>query len=256
MSQFKIHFRSVPMSVDPPEILITFMNMMKEDQTKKFLKTAEILQQNPTEGIDYVTPITRFCESGLWVDDLRRKSQVSKGRPFVTLNHLDPWFNNMLFNYGSNTKECPDQVLLLDFQLSGITSPGNDLVYFLLTSTTPEFRAKHLDSVLKGYFETLHRVIRESGIDDLSYSMSEFLDDYQLALNTGPMLIMFALPMMMNLDPEDAVDFGGVDLEDENIKKEFEKLNGANYEEILMKHPFLLNRIRGVCDDIIRAKII
>ena len=241
------------MGVNPPEILVTIINMMKEDQKQKFLKMAEILQQNPTEGINYLTPITKFVESGLWVDDLQRKSQISEGRPFITVNHLDPWFNNMLFNYCSSTKECPEQVLLLDFQLSGVTSPGNDLVYFLLTSTTPEFRAEHLDSVLKGYFENLHRVVSESGIINFSYSMSQFLDDYHLALNNGPMLII-GLPMMMNLDPEDAVNFSGV--EDENIKKEFEKLSGANYERILMKHPFLLDRIRGICDDIIRAKII
>jgi len=242
--------------MNPPEILKNFMNMMKEEQKKKFLKTAEILQQNPTDGIDYVTPITKFVEGNLWVDDFRRKAHSSEGRPFLTLCHLDPWFNNMLFNYGSNTKECPEQVLLLDFQLSGITNPGNDLAYFLLTSTTPEFRAEHLDSVLKGYFETLHRVIRESGIDDFSYSFTELLDDYQVSLNAGPMLVLFALPMMLNLDPEDAIDFGGVDLEDESMKKEFEKLNNANYEDLLMKHPFLLNRIRGVCDEIIKAKII
>ncbi len=43
-------------------------------------------------------------------------------------------------------------------------------------------------------------------------------------------------------DPEDAVDIGGMDLSDENSKKGFEKLNSANYEELLKTHPYLKNR--------------
>jgi hypothetical protein len=86
--------------------------------------------------------------------------------------------------------------------------------------------------------------------------MSDLLADYELGLNVGPMLIMFALPMMLNLDPEDAVDFGGVDISDDSVKKEFEKLNTASYEEVLKNHPYLKTRIKGVCDDVIKAKII
>jgi hypothetical protein len=36
--------------------------------------------------------------------------------PFSTINHLDPWFNNMLFKYNGKTDE-PADVLLLDFQV-------------------------------------------------------------------------------------------------------------------------------------------
>jgi hypothetical protein len=51
-----------------------------------------------------------------------------EGRPFQTLCHLDPWFNNMLFHYGESDSGNPDKVLMLDFQLSAFTNPGNDLV--------------------------------------------------------------------------------------------------------------------------------
>ena len=70
------------------------------------------------------------------------------------------------------------------------------------------------------------------------------------------MLIMFALPMMLNFDPEDAVDFGGMDFTHEDARKKFEKLNSENFEDSLKKNPDLKNRVKGVVDDMINAKII
>jgi hypothetical protein len=96
------------------------------------------------------------------------------------VHKIDPRFNNMLFNFETATSTQPKKVLLLDFQLSAFTHPGNDLAYFLLTSTTPEFRADHLDSVFKGYFETLHGVVKEAGIGDFSYTMEQLQEDYKV----------------------------------------------------------------------------
>ena len=181
----------------------TFMKMMKPDLQKKFIRISEILQEEyPDNGIDYVKHAKSFIESNIWIDDLRARSQLVPDRPFTTLCHLDPWFNNMLFNYaGNGHAEITEKVLLLDFQLSADTNPGNDLTYFLLTSTTPAFRVQHLDSVLHHYHETLLRIVKESGVIDFSYPFPELMIDYELGLNTGPMLILFALPMMLNLGP-------------------------------------------------------
>jgi hypothetical protein len=46
----------------------------------------------------------------------------------------------------------------------------------------PEFRAEHLDTVLRHYHETLLRVVKESGTAALSYSYSELLADYRLCM--------------------------------------------------------------------------
>ena len=245
------------MAVDPPAIMAKFMAMMKDDQKKKFLRVAEILkEENPDSGFDYVKHVLAFFEKNIWVEDLRKKSQLTEGRPFTTICHLDPWFNNMLFHYGDNgDPHKPAKVLLLDFQLSAYTIPANDLTYFLLCSTTPAFRKEHLDSVLQHYHETLVRVVKDSGQSDFSYSFPELISDYELCLNIGPMLIMFALPMMLNIDPEDAVDFGGIDLLDEGSKVQLEKLNSANFEELIQRHPYLKDRVKGVFDDIIQANV-
>ena len=70
------------------------------------------------------------------------------------------------------------------------------------------------------------------------------------------MLIMFALPMMLNFDPDDTVDFWGMDLSNKDANKQFEKLNSENFEVIMRKNPDLRSRVKGVVDDIINANII
>ena len=136
---------SVTLFQDLPPIVTTIMEMMKEEQKEKFIRIAEILAED-SNGIDYIGRVKAFVNSGLWMDDLRKKAQQVSGKTFCTLNHLDPWFNNMLFNYGENSSKVPEKVVLLDLQVSGYTSPGNDLAYFMLTSTTPEFRHENLVS--------------------------------------------------------------------------------------------------------------
>jgi hypothetical protein len=47
-------------------------------------------EENPDNGIDYVKHIKAFVDSGLWVSELRRISQLAEGRPFETICHLGP----------------------------------------------------------------------------------------------------------------------------------------------------------------------
>ena len=136
---------SVPMSQSLPPDVAKLFKMMKDEQRGKLIRIAEILAEDSNE-IDYVGRFQAFVDSGLWIDELRKRAEQSDGKSFCTLTHLDPWFNNMLFHYGVKGSNEPEKVVLLDFQLAGYTSPGNDLAYFLLTSTTSELRREHLVS--------------------------------------------------------------------------------------------------------------
>ncbi len=59
-------------------------------QMAKFLRLAEILEEENPET-DYVARVKSFLASGAWIHELRSKANSSKGRPFNTLCHLDPW---------------------------------------------------------------------------------------------------------------------------------------------------------------------
>ncbi len=77
----------------------------------------------------------------------------------------------------------PSEVLMLDFGTSCYLHPGFDLSLFFLTSTTPELRRSHLDSLLRRYHSTLLRVVGEcsAGEEDLKdyYKFEDLMDDYR-----------------------------------------------------------------------------
>ena len=56
----------------------------------------------------------------------------------------------------------PSEVLMLDFQSTAYCNIGNDLSLLMLSSTTKEFRDKHLDDALKSYHKKLMEVIQKS----------------------------------------------------------------------------------------------
>ncbi len=72
---------------------------------------------------------------------------------------------------------------MLDFGTSCYLHPGFDLSLFFLTSTTPELRRGHLDSLLRRYHSTLLRVVGEcsGGEEDLKdyYKYEDLMDDYR-----------------------------------------------------------------------------
>ena len=56
------------------------------------------------------------------------------------------------------------RVKLLDFQNMVIGHPARDLWYLLQIGTDPDFRSKHLDTVLEEYFAVLSSYLEASGV--------------------------------------------------------------------------------------------
>lgn len=185
--------------------------------------------------------------------EMRAKAQQPRGK-FVTLTHLDPWFNNMLFQH--DDKSQPTDVLLLDFQLVGIAHPGNDLVYFLVTSTTPEVRKDHLEDILSLYHKTLHEELEKVSHLGIDYTLEDIKEDYKFGLNLTPSLIVMAMPLMLAADGEDTMDIGGLDFTDTNKVKEMGKDSNHKFEQVLANNVELRNRIKGALDEFIDAEII
>jgi len=203
------------------------------------------------EGVQKLKVI--FASLGTLVMEMRGKAQHPRGK-FITLNHLDPWFNNMLFRHDEENN--PTDVLLLDFQLVGISHPGNDLVYFLLTSTTPELRRKHFEEILSLYHDTLHQELEKVGQVGVDYTLDDIKEDYRIALFLTPSLMAMALPLMLLGDGEDAIDIGGIDFTDAEKIKEIGKDSSDNFEKVLARNKDLKDRLKGALDEFIKAELI
>jgi len=138
-----------------------------------------------------------------------------------TICHGDPWFNNMMFKYRDDKKL--DDIIFIDFQLSGYTSPALDLVYFLAASTTGELRAKYLSHILTLYHTIFVNTAQRFGVQ-VDFSYEDLLDDFSKARLHGLNFAVGALPSILAEKNEDIVDMddwaGAMNIEDEEIRNQ------------------------------------
>ncbi|XP_052837410.1 uncharacterized protein LOC128253218 [Drosophila gunungcola] len=85
------------------------------------------------------------------------RSQAPQDNEVKVLNHGDLWVNNMLFKY--DTAHRPQDLILIDFQLSVWGSPGIDLNYFFYTSLTLDVLRHRRPQLLRCYHARLAKTL-------------------------------------------------------------------------------------------------
>jgi len=85
------------------------------------------------------------------------RSQAPQEKEVKVLNHGDLWVNNMLFKYDGAQR--PQDLILIDFQLSVWGSPGIDLNYFFYTSLTLEVLRHRRTQLLRTYHARLAKTL-------------------------------------------------------------------------------------------------
>ncbi len=93
------------------------------------------------------------------------------GSRLATVTHGDFWSNNMMFRDGE-----PAEVKLLDFQMSLLAHPANDIAYFLYVNTDRAFREANLDKCLRWYYDAFSKYF--TGIMD-DYGFQDFEEEFQ-----------------------------------------------------------------------------
>ncbi|XP_037953861.1 uncharacterized protein LOC119684003 [Teleopsis dalmanni] len=83
---------------------------------------------------------------------------------FRVFNLADIWVDNLMFHINNETKE-PDDVVMLDYQLSYYGSPATDLNYFLFGSVNENVRKVHFKFIIREY----HRILKET-LEKLNYT--------------------------------------------------------------------------------------
>ncbi|KAH8294588.1 hypothetical protein KR018_000015, partial [Drosophila ironensis] len=72
---------------------------------------------------------------------------------FCVLNHGDAWCNNFMFQYDEAGKL--KETYFVDLQMSRYSSPAQDLLYFILSSTQIEIKIAKFDQLVRFYHEKL-----------------------------------------------------------------------------------------------------
>ncbi|XP_056634081.1 uncharacterized protein LOC130443460 [Diorhabda sublineata] len=149
----------------------------------------------------------------------------------LVVSHGDCWCNNFLFKY--EVSDVPSSLRIIDWQLSSVTTPAYDIVYFLLTNSS-EAVLKNYKKYLQLYYEALSSRLREFGCD---VNQIFSYDDMEKHLHTFMAFGVYTSIMILKLvnsEPEEAPDFSNVE-NDGNFmdKMEYEMKNSAGYADRL-----------------------
>lgn len=242
---------AIPVSHRKSDFMKKFVEARREEDSARMVFQLSLLETDTSPK--YSQRLDSLFKKGKYLDIIRRDMQMAK-EPFSTICHLDPWFNNMLFKYADEEATKLEQGLLLDLQLIGYCHPGNDLAHFIMTSTTKEFRQQHLQQMLKVYHDTLTNVVLKSGEKFDFYTLEDVKEDFKAGLSIGVTFCIMALPMVLGA-PEDSVDFGGVDFDDEEAVKAFTKVHENKFIDSIKKNKNVQVRLRGIFDEMIEAGI-
>lgn len=82
--------------------------------------------------------------------------------PFASICHMDFWVNNMMFAYDASGN--PARVKMVDFQLTEISSPIHDLLFFIYSSANSAALTK-TDDLLREYHAEVVRYVQLHGED-------------------------------------------------------------------------------------------
>ena len=115
------------------------------------------------------------------------------------------------------TDKGDDEVRMFDLQFPRVARPTIDLVYFLYTSTSVEFRQKHLKEMLLYYHECLMKELqglmgyKNSGAHHHIYSFDELQKDFDNCYPFGFVMAVFhAKVNLRNIAMSISSDLNGI----------------------------------------------
>ncbi|XP_058983196.1 uncharacterized protein LOC131800389 [Musca domestica] len=114
--------------------------------------------------------------------------------PLSVICHGDCWINNIM--YKTENAGIAD-ARLLDWQIMRYASPIIDLMYFLMSSTTKEFRAQYFYEMLDIYHESACEHLKRLGSKPENiFSKKAFQKEFKAKGAIGLLLAMIVLPIL------------------------------------------------------------
>ncbi|KAK7794870.1 hypothetical protein R5R35_013587 [Gryllus longicercus] len=116
---------------------------------------------------------------------LKQLSLLSRSEKFRNVVcHGDLWASNILFRYGHDKR--PESVRLIDYQILRYAPPATDIVVFLFTTTNREFRKRHVNNLLKVYYEEFSWELQNNGLSaNELLSFEELQRSFEFYLGAG-----------------------------------------------------------------------
>nr|CAI5839298.1 unnamed protein product [Callosobruchus analis] len=192
----------------------------------------------------------------LHMDRLTREVKVAYDRIFEitnksekirnVLNHGDMWGGNIMYKEGTTNEVA--SAYLIDFQLIRYCPPSVDLMFLLYANTDRATRVKHLEGLLKLYYQELGNVLSSYDIDLGNIFTFDRLMESCKEVEPSVICISMMYGSFL-LMPEEQRK--GIQNDKERGKKFAKVDKGPELEEAWDYEPFKV-RMEGLVEDIIR----
>lgn len=219
----RYHALSFALRDQRPEIFAEFrkrrptfmLKMLDNDMSKGFWsqKYEEASKTLAPEEKEFADKIVLLGKT--YVERMRECCEEDAAEPFGVMNHGDCWNNNMMYRYGVDKKK-PNEMCLIDWQITQWCSPAMDLSHYIFSSTEKELRDEHYDDLLRVYYESLSVLLRRLGSDsEKLFKFSDLQDQLRkfgrYGLIMSPMVIMISMAK-----PEDIPDMDQIAEDQQN----------------------------------------
>ncbi|CAG9853778.1 unnamed protein product [Phyllotreta striolata] len=230
----KFHAISMAMKYTKPDLFEAVVSKVSKyvfdspDMQKDVFETIATTQMSgaykAVEGEPEMTEILNFVKEKLVEEVVTRDSSKDEYR--LTLIHGDCWCNNFMFKYDNEANtEAPNNVKIIDWQLSHVSSPAYDFCYFFLANS-PKDILDDYKSYMKIYYEALAGHLREFNCDpDDIFSFARFERHVEKFMIHG-FFISFIVMKVMLWDPSEVPDMSK--LKEEDFMKSFQADNTLN----------------------------
>lgn len=153
----RFHASSVALLAENPSIAKDFTNPMRGDGAA--WENSWIVS-GVQKAITIFKEMPGYEEYGYILERFERQAMEAVAGASDTIQdgfnvilHGDFWTNNMMFKYNEDGK--PVDIRLVDLQLSHVSSPANDLLYFIYTSLSDDVFENYETLLLHEYHRTL-----------------------------------------------------------------------------------------------------
>ncbi|XP_075157004.1 pinkman [Haematobia irritans] len=200
----KLHGTSLALKDQRPERLEIFKNMVdifvqrKNDQQLndyfESLKKSALSCLDTEKDARYWCKLKSYFDQGSFFDLMLNLLDATKSEPYSVVCHGDCWSNNILFKY---EKGKLVDARLLDWQIMRYASPIVDIMYFLMSCTTRDFRLQHFNEMLNIYHAASAKHIERLGSNhEILYPRLGLERELKTKGAIGLLFAMIVLPIL------------------------------------------------------------
>ncbi|XP_046801334.1 uncharacterized protein LOC124418625 [Lucilia cuprina] len=232
-----------------PDIFVQRKNDIQLNDYFESLKRSALESIDKEKELGYWDKLNEYFNRGTFYELMLTLLDSKSSEPYSVICHGDCWINNVMFKK-KNGKVVDAR--LIDWQIMRYSSPIIDIMYFLMSCTTRDFRKQHFQKALEIYHCAVMEHIKKLGSNpEKLFARSAFNREFKNKGAIGLLFGMIVLPILTTKS-EDVPD----------LEKLSEKISAGHSTDAMeagfvgAKSSLFNERLRGIIMDSIDWNLI